>query len=100
MGGMGNIEISSEYNATINSILTSDSEVQNLISQGYNVTAIRPMLKSTIGADGALTTKATTAIVMMQNGASGIATVQVDVSGAKVTQIVILTRTVIDKSST
>ena len=100
MGGMGNIEVSSEYTATVNAILESDSDVQSLISQGYNVTAIRPNVKSVIAADGTITTKATTANVLLQNGTSGYATVSVDTANAKVTQIVIVTRTVIDKTST
>ena len=99
MGGMGNIEVSSEYTANVNAILDNDTDVQNLITEGYNVTSIRPIVKNVIGADGALTTKATTAIVTLQNGTSGYATVSVDVSQAKVTKIVIITRTVIDKTT-
>jgi hypothetical protein len=53
-----------------------------------------------IEADGTLTTKATRAIVQLENGTSGYATASVDVSNAKVTQIVIITRTVIDKTAT
>jgi hypothetical protein len=99
MGGMGNIEVSSEYTATVNAILNNDTDVQNLITQGYNVTSIRPIIKNVIGADGTVTTKATTAIVTLQNGTSGYAVVSVDISQAKVTQIVIYTRTVIDKTT-
>jgi hypothetical protein len=99
MGGFGNIEVSSEYTANVNVILNNDTDVQNLISQGYNVTSINPIVKNVIEADGTLTTKATTAIVTLQNGTSGYATVGVDVSQAKVTQIVIITRTVIDKTT-
>ena len=99
MGGMTNIEVSSEYTAKINAILTNDSDVQNLISQGYNVTAINPLVKNVVEGDGTLTTKATTAIVLLQNGTSGYATISVDVTNAKVTQMVTITRTVIDKSS-
>ncbi len=99
MGGMNsNIEISDEYTATINSILNNDSDVANLISQGYNVTAIQPILKSVIGADGTLTTQASSATVLLQNGTSGISIVNVDVANAKVTYIETITRTVIDKS--
>jgi hypothetical protein len=98
-GGMGNIEVSSEYTATVNAILDSDTDVQNLIAEGYNVTSIRPVIKNVIEADGTLSTKATTAIVTLQNGTSGYATASVDITAAKVTQIVILTRTVIDKTT-
>jgi hypothetical protein len=99
MGGVGNIEVSSEYTANVNAILDADTDVQNLISEGYNVTSINPIIKNIIEADGTLTTKATTATVFLQNGTSGFATVSVDVANAKVTQIVIIARTVIDKTS-
>jgi len=98
-GQMGNIEVSAEYNQTVNQILSKDTDVKNLFSQGYNVTTIRPILSSTISGDGTVTAKATTAIVKLQNGTSGYAAVKVDITNAKVTQIVILTRTVIDKST-
>ncbi len=99
MGEMTNIEVSSEYTAKINAILNNDSDVKNLISQGYNVTAINPVVKNVVEGDGTLTTKATTAIALLQNGTSGYATASVDLTNAKVTQIVIITRTVIDKSN-
>ena len=99
MGGMANLEVSTEYTANVNAILNNDTDVQNLISQGYNVTSIRPVIKNVIEADGTLSTKATTAIVTLQNGTSGYATARVDITEAKVTQIVILTRTVIDKTT-
>jgi hypothetical protein len=98
-GGIGNIEVSSEYTATVNAILDNDTDVQNLITEGYNVTSIHPIIKTVTGADGTVTTKATAAIVTLQNGTSGYATVSVDVEQAKVTRIVIITRTVIDKST-
>lgn len=44
--------------------------------------------------------KAASAVVLLQNDTSGYATVNVDMTNAKVTQIVTITRTVIDKSST
>jgi len=97
--GMRNIKISEEYKNSVNSILGSDADVQNLISEGYNVTNIRPVIKSYVEADGSVSSKATNAVVMLKNGTSGYATVDVDVSEAKVTQIVIFTRTVIDKTT-
>ena len=100
MGGMGNIEVSEEYTANVNTILDGDADAQDLISQGYNVTSINPIVKNVIEADGTLATKATTATVTLQNGTSGYATVSVDIEQAKVTQIVIITRTVIDKTTT
>ncbi|HTY75443.1 MAG TPA: hypothetical protein VMD05_07755 [Candidatus Nanoarchaeia archaeon] len=107
-GGRGNAfdrsmwstEISAAYNQTISNILGNDTDVQKLVSEGYNLTSINPILSSTIGADGTLTTKASAAIVTMQDGTSGFATIKVDITNAKVTQIVIITKTVIDKSTT
>jgi hypothetical protein len=99
MGGVGNIEVSSEYTANVNAILTVDTDMQNLVSEGYNVTSIHPIVRNIVEADGTIATKATTATIMLQNGTSGFATVSVDVENAKVTQIVIITRTVIDKTS-
>jgi hypothetical protein len=100
MGGMNsNIEVSSEYNATVNTILSSDTDVANLISQGYTVRSINPIIKSVIGADGTITTKASTATVIMQNGTVGIAKITIDITNAKVTYIETITRTIIDKTS-
>ncbi len=98
-GQMENIVISSAFNQTINNILGNDTDVQKLVSQGYNMTAIRPVITTTIAGDGTLTTKATSATLAMQNGTTGYAIVKIDVTNAKVTQIVIYTRTVIDKST-
>jgi hypothetical protein len=99
-GGMGSsFQLSADFNATINGILNIDTDVKNLISQGYNVTYINPLIQNVIGGDGLVTTQATRATVLMQNGTSGYAAVNVDITNAKVTQIVIVTRTVIDKNS-
>jgi hypothetical protein len=98
MGGARNIEVSEEYTAAVNAILGKDSDVQNLFTQGYNVTAINPIVKSVIGAEGTVTTQATTAVVFMQ-GNSGFATVKVDAANQAVTEIVTITRTVIDKTN-
>jgi hypothetical protein len=94
-----NYELSTEYKQKIDDILSSDSDVQNLINQGYNVTSIRPQVKNIIGADGTVTAKATTAVVTLENRISGYATVNVNIEGAKVDKIVIIKRTVIDKST-
>jgi len=55
-------------------------------------------MKSIVQIDGSVTTKATSAIVMLVNGTTGRAAVYVDVANGKVTEIVILTRTVITKN--
>ena len=98
-GGMANIELSTEYTETVNTILEADSDVQNLIAEGYNVTSIRPIINSVVEADGSIVTSATTAVVKLENGTSGYAVANVDISQEAVTQIVIFTRTVIDKTT-
>ena len=98
--GMNNIEISSAYTANVTAVLDSDTNIQNLLSEGYNVTSIHPIIQSTINGDGTITQQATNAIVTLQNGTSGFATAHVDLETSKVTQIVIITRTVIDNSTT
>lgn len=97
-GGFGAIEVSDEFQQKVTDIAKNDSDVQNLLAEGYNITAIRPIIKTVVDADGNVTTNATSAIVMLQNGTSGRALVSVDIANLKVTKIVILTRTVIDKS--
>ena len=99
MGGMANVELSTEYKATVTNILNADDDVQKLLNEGYSIQTIRPIMKTTLEADGTLTTKATTAKVLLHNGDSGRATITVDLEQAKVTQIIILTRTVIDKTT-
>ncbi len=97
-GRNGLIEVSAEYNQTVINIVKGDTDVQNLLAQNYTVSAVRPILKSVVQADGTVVTKATTATVMLVKGTTGRATVWVDAAAGKVTKIEILTRTVIEKS--
>jgi hypothetical protein len=96
-GGFGPVEVSEEFEQTVTSIAENDTDVQNLITDGYNVTSVRPIIKTVIDAEGNVVTKATSAVLTLQKDTTGHASVMVDVEEAKVTQIVILTRTVIDK---
>jgi hypothetical protein len=96
-GGFGPVEVSEEFKQTVTNIAGNDTDVQNLIADGYNVTSVRPIIKTVIDAEGNVVTKATNAVLTLQKDATGYASVMVDVEQAKVTQIVILTRTVIDK---
>lgn len=96
--GGGSITVSQEYKDTVLNIAESDSDVQNLLADGYNITGIRPTINTVVGADGTVTMKATTAIVSLQQGTTGRASVWVDVEQAKVTRIEILTITVIEKT--
>jgi hypothetical protein len=100
-GGRGpgmTITISEEFKANVLNITESDSDVQQLLSEGYNVTAVRPIIENTVEGDGSVVTKATSAVVMLTKDTIGYASVWVDVEAAKVTRIEIITRTVIEKA--
>ncbi len=96
--GLGEpITVSQEYKDDVINIAKNDSDVQELLTEGYNITDVRPIISSTVEADGNVTMKAMTAIVTLNLNTTGRAHVTVNVEQAKVTQIVILTRTVIEK---
>ncbi len=98
-GGFGAIEVSAEFEQKVISIAESDEDVQQLLDEGYNVTRIVPIVKTIIDGDGNVVTKATNATVTLEKDTTGRAIVSVDLEQEQVTQIIILTRTVIDKSS-
>ncbi|MEM0085304.1 MAG: hypothetical protein QW743_03795 [Candidatus Methanomethylicia archaeon] len=92
------IEISDEFKEKALNIALSDSDVQNLISQGYNVTNIRPVIKMVVQGDGTVTLKATGAIILLTKGKGEFAQVVVDMEKGIVTQIIIRSITVIQKT--
>ena len=96
-GGYGPVQVSAEFQQNVTNIAKNDTDVQNLLAQGYNITSIRPVINSIIDAKGYVTTKATSAVLILQKDTSGCAFVSVNLEEAKVTKIVILTRTVIEK---
>lgn len=96
-GRGGFIEISEEFEENAINIAESDEDVQALLDDGYSIAGVRPMIKSVVDADGNVETKATDAIVILEKDETSRATAWVNLEGAKVTKIVILTRTVIEK---
>lgn len=96
-GGFGPVEVSAEFVQNVTNIAKSDADVQKLLADDYNITSVRPVIKSVVDADGYVTAKATSAIVMLQKDTSSRASVFVNLEEGKVTRIVILTRTVIEK---
>jgi hypothetical protein len=96
-GFNGFIEVSEEFKENVINIAKNDSDVQDLLDDGYNITGVRPIIKSVVEGDGSVVTKATSAIVMLEKNTTGCASVWVDMEEARVTEIVILTRTVIEK---
>jgi hypothetical protein len=94
--GFGVFQLSSDFTTNVTNIAKNDSDFQNLLNQGYNITSIRPVITTTIDGNGTLTTKATTADLTLKS-TNGRAYVVVDLAQAKVTKIVTYTRTEIDK---
>ena len=97
MGQYGGIEVSSEFQDNVVNIAKADSDVQQLLSDGYNVTRVVPTIKTVLNGDGNVVTQATNATVLLTKDTTGRAIVSIDLEQSKVTQITILTRTVIEK---
>jgi hypothetical protein len=95
--GGGNITVSQAYKDNVINIAKNDSDVQKLLAEDYNITNVRPIINTIVEADGTVTMKATTAAVVLEKDTTGKAFVTVNVEEGKVTKIVILTRTVIQK---
>jgi hypothetical protein len=93
----GPIEVSEEFKENVVKIAEGDPDVQKLLSEGYNITCIRPIVSTIITGDGSVVAKAKSAILILCKNSSGIAFVWVDVENSKVTRVEIVTRTVIEK---
>jgi|WetSurMetagenome_2_1015567.scaffolds.fasta_scaffold11153_4 hypothetical protein len=94
--GFGQLQVSSDFTTNVTNIAKNDSDVQNLLSQGYNITSIKPIITTSIDGNGNVVTKATNADLTLK-GTNGRALVVVDLTQNKVTKIVTLTMTEIDK---
>jgi hypothetical protein len=93
------LEVSEDFKQKVLGIAESDSDVKNLLSEGYNITVIRPIVKAFVQGDGTVTVKATGAVLLLSKDKTGWANVEVDVEAGKVTKIIIHSRTVIQKGS-
>lgn len=96
-GWFGPIEVSEEFKENVVNIAKNDTDVQNLLNEGYNITRIKPLIKSVVDGDGTVVTKATGATLMLEKDTTGYAYVWIDLGQGKVTRMEILTRTVIEK---
>jgi hypothetical protein len=95
-GGFGSIQVSTEFTQNVTNIAKADTDVQNLLNQGYNITLVRPVISTVVDGNGNVVTKASSADVILQS-TTGRAFVVVDLDQAKVTKIVTFTVTEIDK---
>lgn len=97
-GPFGFVEVSEEFEENVLTIAKSDGDVLDLLDEGYSITRVRPLIVTRVEANGDVVTKATSAFVVLEQDTTSIARVWVDLEEAKVTKIVILTRTVIEKA--
>ncbi len=91
------LEVSEEFEENVIDIAKSDQDVLDLLDDGYNITGVRPIIKAVVDADGNVETRATSAIALLEKDESSHASVWVDLEEARVTRIVIISRTVIEK---
>ena len=91
------IQVSADFTANVTNIVKSDNDVQSLLNTGFNITSIRPVIITSIDGNGNIVSKASTANVLLQGNNGSRSLVTVDLSQAKVTKIVTLTITEIDK---
>jgi|GEM_PF-2139751 hypothetical protein len=91
------IEISKEIKEKAISIAKNDSDVQKLLDEGYNITNVRPIIKAVTKKDNNVAIKVIGVIITLKKNSTNYAFIKVDLEKTKVTEIVILTKTVIKK---
>ena len=96
-GPFGGIEVSEEYVSKVTKIAEDDADVQNLLNEGYEISQVKPIISAKVDSNGDVIWTAKTAILTLQKDTTGRATVTVSLEQAKVTEIVIIARTVIKK---
>jgi len=91
------VEVSEEYRSRVLEILSRDEDVAKLLSEGYNVTLVKPIIKAYAAADGTVTLKAPQALVTLVKKGEGVAVALVDLEQGKVVKLVVYAKTVIEK---
>lgn len=91
------LEVSEEFQQKVMQIAKADPDVQELLDAGYENAGIKPIVKATVQGNGEVTLRASKAILMLRKE-GGRAMVHVDVEAEKVTKIVKVEWTVIEKS--
>jgi len=91
------VELSEEFKDKVTNIVKNDPDVKKLLDDGYNIVYIKPVFKVSVDANGNVAVKVTNATVLLQKNSVGCALVQVDLESGKVVNIVISTKTVIQK---
>jgi len=91
------VEVSEGYRSRVLEILSKDEDAAKLLKEGYNVTAVKPIVKAYVAADGTVTLKASQALVTLVKKGEGVAVTLVDLEQGKVVKLVVYSKTVIEK---
>ncbi|MEM3715785.1 MAG: hypothetical protein QW145_01335 [Candidatus Bathyarchaeia archaeon] len=95
-----NVELSEGFREKVLGIASGDGDVQKLLSEGYNVSDIKVAhVRFTVQDNGQITMEADKAILLLVKSDGGRAFVEVDLKAEKVTRIVIVNVTVIEKGT-
>ena len=82
------VELSEEFKQKVVEILKSDTDTSALLSSGYNITCIEPILRLVVQGDGSVTMKVTKVIVLMVKPGEGKALAYVDLETGTVEKLV------------
>jgi hypothetical protein len=95
------IELSEGFKSKVLEIASNDTDVQNLLSKGYNVSDIKPIhMKLTVQENGQVTAQVDKVLLtLIKEGGYNRAFVEVDLKEGKVVKITIVSVTVNDKST-
>lgn len=94
------IELSEGFREKVLKIASNDADVQNLLSEGYDVSDIKVIhMKLTVQENGQISVESDKVLIILTKGESGRAFVEIDLKAEKVTKITIVNITVIDKSA-
>jgi hypothetical protein len=81
------IEISEGFKEKVVTILNSNENTSKLLDEGYNITAIRPIIKLVVQDDGIVVLKAVGAWVTLHKEGGGVVHVLVDLENSTVVKI-------------
>lgn len=90
------VEVSEEYKERVLEIIRGDPDTAKLLEEGFNVTRVKPIIKTYVGADGSVTLRADQALVVLRKDKS-FALALVDLKEGKVVKIAIISATLIEK---
>ncbi|MBS7654366.1 MAG: hypothetical protein QXW17_03485 [Candidatus Bathyarchaeia archaeon] len=94
------IELSEGFRKKVLEIVSSDTDVQKFLDEGYDVSDIKVThMKFTVQENGQITMESDRVMLMLTKGEGSRAFVEIDLKAEKVTKITIVNITVIDKST-